>query len=46
MLFGRGLGVPHIAEMNVLWGPRITHGLGWKSNLDINKPIIPAIQAY
>jgi cholinesterase len=28
MLFGRGLGVSHIAEMNALWGPRITRGLG------------------
>jgi cholinesterase len=46
MLVERGYGVPHIAEMNAIWGPNIIHGLGWMSYLDLNKQIIPVIRGY
>ena len=45
-LMKAGYGVPHMAEMNALWGPSIVRGNGWKSYLDLNKEIVPVIQAY
>jgi cholinesterase len=45
-LMDAGIGVPHMAEMNALWGPGILRGNGWKSYLDLNKEIVPVIQAY
>jgi carboxylesterase type B len=41
-----GYGVPHIAEINAIWGPDIVRGTGWKSYLGLNKAIVPVIQAY
>jgi carboxylesterase type B len=41
-----GFGVPHLAELNAIWGPDILRGNGWKSYMHLNKAIVPVIQAY
>lgn len=41
----QGLGVPHIAETNALWGPENTGGAP-ASYFTTNAPIVPIVQGY
>ena len=42
----QGLGVPHVVELNAVWGPDNTNGAAPASYKTTNAPIVPVVQGY